>query len=1028
MRNLAIPTLLVSLLAGCSARRDAGRNVDFTSGLNIINAVAVDKQNVPLPILKCTFNGFVEDVSEYRAWAARRKDENARISVTVPNAGTYYPAFIFYDSAGDERIAISINGKQVGLAVANMDDNRQKLYYLTDAQTFQGGETIELKALTNTGQYKTEDLFLLKQKPETRRPTHIISEVSARATPDSATITWLTNWPVAASVETDDPAVKAQEELALNNHRIRLDKLTPGKSFRYRILARSREGQTITSGWQTFRTDPPPVVAGSARKERLPLKLEKGDLPVTAGIPFPKGVLGSDDHVRLLDAASKEIPVQTRVLQRWPDGSVKWALLDFAGRQSAATLEYGSEVSRARGESLLKVTEGDDAVTIDTGALKFAVGKKRFGLFDSLSSNGAKLIDKPAEFLLTGPDGAVYSSLNAPDQIVVEDSGPVRALVRVSGRHQTPDGKKLFRYIVRLHAWAGQPYIRIQHTVENDHTATDFINIRSLTLRVPLAGTARQWALAGTAGTFAGNDPITLEQHTDDRFTIRPKGIQGQRAQGVAEWNDGARAVTLAVRDFWQTYPKDLKVSPEGLELALLPALRSDEYDSANGTIDEHRIYYYLHGGVYKLRQGMTKTHDLWFEFGNKVPAAIRNEQRVRMAAASPEWYGQTKAFGEISVPGSSKVLKQYDDVFTQTFAGYLRDRETAREYGMLNFGDWWGERIINWGNSEYDTQRAFLLQFARTADWRYFRAAEEMEWHNRDVDTIHYHAEPRHVGAMYAHAIGHSGDYYQERPTAGGPPGGFRAGSPKSHFAADHTFVEGHFDYYFFTGDRRSYDTALKTADRYNSYFTKNYDFNNCRQPGWHIILTMAAYNATNDPYYLNAAKMIVERALERQTPDGGWKRQMVPGHCYCTPRHQGNAGFMVGVLLTGLRHYYEATGDTRVADAIVKGAHFLVNDMWVPEVRGFRYTSCPKSSSGSWSNFLLFDGIVFAHRRTGDARLADVLLIGTDGALETMTEAGKSGGAAWGKGFTQYTRVVPHFLHHLAKLKEAGRPRQTD
>ena len=150
-----------------------------------------------------------------------------------------------------------------------------------------------------------------------------------------------------------------------------------------------------------------------------------------------------------------------------------------------------------------------------------------------------------------------------------------------------------------------------------------------------------------------------------------------------------------------------------------------------------------------------------------------------------------------------------------------------------------------------------------------------------------------------------------------------------------------------------------------------------------------------------------------------------MVPGHCFCTPRHQGNAGFMVGVLLTGMRHYFEATGDNRVADSIVRGARFLVNDMFIPEVKGFRYTSCPKSSSGAWSNFLLFDGIVFAHRRTGDARLREILLLGTDGALETMTEAGKRDGAAWGKGFTQYTRVVPHFLFHLAVLKEIGAKR---
>ena len=132
---------------------------------------------------------------------------------------------------------------------------------------------------------------------------------------------------------------------------------------------------------------------------------------------------------------------------------------------------------------------------------------------------------------------------------------------------------------------------------------------------------------------------------------------------------------------------------------------------------------------------------------------------------------------------------------------------------------------------------------------------------------------------------------------------------------------------------------------------------------------------------------------------------------HCRCLPRHHGNAGFMVGVLLTGLRHYYEATGEERVANSIVRGAHFLIDDMWMPDVDGFRYTSCPRTSKGAWSNFLLFDGIAFAHRQTGDEKLGNVLKRGTGSAVQNMT--------GWGKGFTQYTRVAPHFLGYLASLR---------
>jgi hypothetical protein len=62
--------------------------------------------------------------------------------------------------------------------------------------------------------------------------------------------------------------------------------------------------------------------------------------------------------------------------------------------------------------------------------------------------------------------------------------------------------------------------------------------------------------------------------------------------------------------------------------------------------------------------------------------------------------------------------------------------------------------------------------------------------------------------------------------------------------------------------------------------------------------------------------------------------------------------------------------------------------------------------------SNFLLFDGIAFAHQRTQDARLRQVLLAGTETAVKDMPSMGKS--------FTQYTRVTPHFIGYLAELQE--------
>ena len=75
---------LALLLTACTASRQVGKNVQATWGLDVIRAISEDKQNILLPILQCERDGFVEDVPEYRTWAAKRKAPNGRIIATVP--------------------------------------------------------------------------------------------------------------------------------------------------------------------------------------------------------------------------------------------------------------------------------------------------------------------------------------------------------------------------------------------------------------------------------------------------------------------------------------------------------------------------------------------------------------------------------------------------------------------------------------------------------------------------------------------------------------------------------------------------------------------------------------------------------------------------------------------------------------------------------------------------------------------------------------------------------------------------------
>ncbi len=177
--------------------------------------------------------------------------------------------------------------------------------------------------------------------------------------------------------------------------------------------------------------------------------------------------------------------------------------------------------------------------------------------------------------------------------------------------------------------------------------------------------------------------------------------------------------------------------------------------------------------------------------------------------------------------------------------------------------------------------------------------------------------------------------------------------------------------------------------------------------------------YQATADRFYLNAGRIIVDRVVERQTPDGGWDFWGICQNAY------GDFGFTIGVLLTGLRMYYEASGDERAARQIVQGAYFFVKKLWVESARTFKYANCADWYAGSASlTPLLLDGICFAYRRTYDPKIRHVLLAATSKALEGLERfdpaVARADASGVGKEFGMYVSNAPHFIGYVAALQE--------
>ncbi|MFH1919227.1 MAG: hypothetical protein ABIP48_04970, partial [Planctomycetota bacterium] len=106
--------------------------------------------------------------------------------------------------------------------------------------------------------------------------------------------------------------------------------------------------------------------------------------PVTSGIPFAEGALADHESSALFAPDGTEVPLQTEPLARWPDGSVRWLLLDFlvdlvADQKETLTLRFGPGVRRAAVEEPMRVTsQSDGKVTLEPGPIRLEYDPKSF--------------------------------------------------------------------------------------------------------------------------------------------------------------------------------------------------------------------------------------------------------------------------------------------------------------------------------------------------------------------------------------------------------------------------------------------------------------------------------------------------------------------------------------------------------------------------------------------------------------------------------------------------------------------------
>ena len=325
------------------------------------------------------------------------------------------------------------------------------------------------------------------------------------------------------------------------------------------------------------------------------------------------------------------MPIQSWPLAYWPDGSLKWIGLSTMVDSNAGTtfkLEPLKKVGDVPLKTKIEINETDNDVIINTGIIQCDIPKNgeqliRFIKMDGKEiSTGGRLVcilqNGPSKELGAQPSKEKF--IGNIDKVSVEQNGPVRAVVKIEGKHVSESGSRSWLpFIVRLYFYAGQQSIRMVHTIIYDgDQQKDFIRGLGLVFDVPLDEQLynRHIRFSGENGglwdepceplngrrpldfrnnlyakqltgeriaepeTFSEQqqslidnwaswndfkliqlnaDGFRVQKRTNDQSTWIDAGY-GKRSEGMAFVGDVSGGLAVCVQNFWQSFPSELEI------------------------------------------------------------------------------------------------------------------------------------------------------------------------------------------------------------------------------------------------------------------------------------------------------------------------------------------------------------------------------------------------------------------------------------------------------------------------------------
>ncbi len=692
---------------------------------------------------------------------------------------------------------------------------------------------------------------------------------------------------------------------------------------------------------------------------------------ISRGVPLPPGLVQDETAVSVCDGEGKVLPSAGKALQRRPDGSVEWVLLDIlvdlgGQEEKSIFIECGT---KEEGEVSNPVTVREDGarVVLGNGLSEVVVSRAGGPVIERLSINGKSILDEtlPVDLLVVDGGGKVHrASLSGPYTITVTHQNRLRTTVQVEGKHAARDQSTFLDFALRFTLTAGCPDLKLEHTFYCREPAEDKIPVRSMRLLLPTTmdggavkllrqshhghswfpravevtenveivassvgdidnysegfkGPKVSHPCAG-GGVFIRDWDSLHENWNEYPFHMRPGQGSGFRADigigglrivaPVLGWKQKDFTLATTFEHFRQLHPKSIKIDENVITYSIWPEW-SIPMQVVQGVSKSHILW--LTGEARELSMdGVEACLHRW-EYGYVEPVDI---------SFDPAW----PAFCEVL--DCQHLLKYQPDKYPLLenliepvpAAGnpsrHTYDRQPAT--GMFHFGGIVSDDATSCSNNEDDCQVFFPLQhFLRTGHTYAWDYGKEAARHYMEVDFCEWSTDPRQCGGL----IPHTGQHFI------------------GNVYPSHQWAEGILAYYYLSGDERARNVVVSVGDNY-CYWAYNLTEVLCsdgREAGMPLLNLAAAYRLTGDEKYLKAARHIIENFFLKWIEKYGEFKYPYPQGTHEHP-HKLITGYGDWSSFAGLYRLWEATGEdefktlaVKLLKQAIKPGSFSVNDV---------------------------------------------------------------------------------------------------